>query len=303
MIKRIAVISGLGALILATVAWTQMEIRGVVSYVDSATRTVYFTDGRVIQLQPGATLTINGQPVVLESVRPGATAVLLPPPGSTTTVTTVTQQPQVAPPPPPPPTTVVLPPAPPTVVLPPSPSPVSATGTIARIDPVNQTILFQDGRIVRVTPNTMVWQQAPAISTLQPGARVFVRDAMPVAYLPSGATTPAPTGQYLMGTVARVEPAAQEVVLSNGAIVHVGPTAVLRSGNAGTTISQLRPGDEVVVQVTNPARVATPSMHVVTARVPSSADRYAGAALPYQSYADTRIEAVGVQIIWSPQTQ
>jgi Domain of unknown function (DUF5666) len=298
MIRRIAVISGLGALLLATVAWTQMEIRGVVSYVDSATRTVYFTDGRVIQLQPGATLTINGQPVVLESVRPGATAVLLPPPGSTTTVTTVTQQPQVAPPPPPP-----LPAAAPTVVLPPSPSPVSATGTIAGIDPANQTIVFQDGRIVRVTPNTMVWQQAPAISSLQPGARVFVRDAMPVAYLPSGATTPAPTGQYLMGTVARVEPAAQEVVLSNGAIVHVGPTAVLRSGNGGVAITQLRPGDEVVVQVTNPARVVTPSVSVVTAPVPSTADRYAGSALPYQSYADTRIEAAGVQIIWSPQTQ
>jgi hypothetical protein len=297
MIKRIAAMSGLAVLLLATVAWTQMEIRGVVSYVDPATRTIHFTDGRVIQLQPGATLTINGQPVVLESVRPGATAVLLPPPGSTTTVTTVTQQPQIAPPPPP------LVGAPPTVVLPPSPSPVSATGTIARIDPVNQTILFQDGRIVRVTPGTMVWQQAPAISTLQPGARVFVRDAMPVAYLPSGVAVPAPTGQYLMGTVARVEPAAQEVVLSNGAVVHVGPTAVLRSGNAGVAISQLRPGDEVVVQVTNPARAATPSMHVVTTPVPSTADRYAGAALPYQGYADTRIEAAGVQIMWSPQTQ
>jgi hypothetical protein len=274
MIRRIAVISGFAALLLATVAWTQMEIRGVVSYVDPVTRTVHFTDGRVIQLQPGATLTINGQPIVLESVRPGATAVLLPPPA-----------------------------APPTVVLPPAPSPVSATGTIARIDPVNQTVMFQDGRIVRVTPNTVVWQQAPAITSLQPGARVFVRDAMPVAYLPSGAAATAPTGQYMMGTVARVEPAAQEVVLSNGAVVHVGPTAVLRSGNAGATISQLRPGDEIVVQVTNPARAATPSVHVVTTPVPSTADRYVGAALPYQSYADTRIEAAGVQIIWSPQTQ
>jgi len=298
MIRRIAVISGLGALILATVAWTQMEIRGVVSYVDPATRTVYFTDGRAIQLQPGATLTINGQPVVLESVRPGATAVLLPPPGSsTTTVTTVTQQPLAGPPPPP------LPVAPPTVVLPPSPSPVSATGTIARIDPANQTILFQDGRIVRVAPNTMVWQQAPAIGSLQPGARVFVRDAMPVAYLPSGAAAPAPTSQYMMGTVARVEPTAQEIVLSNGAVVHVGPTAVLRSGNAGATITQLRPGDEVVVQVTNPARVATPSVSVVTAPVPSVADRYAGSALPYQSYADTRIEAADVLVMWSPQAR
>jgi hypothetical protein len=295
MIRRIAVISGLGALLLATVAWTQMEIRGVVSYVDPATRTVHFTDGRVIQLQPGATLTINGQPVVLESVRPGATAVLLAPPGSTTTVTTVTQQPLLVPPPPP------LPAAPPTVVLPPSPSPVTATGTIARIDPVNQTIMFQDGRILRLTPNTTVWQQS--ISTLQPGARVFVRDAMPVAYLPSGAVTPAPASQYLMGTVARVEPAAQEVVLTNGATVHFGPATVVRSGNAGAAITQLRPGDEVVVQVTNPAKATTPSVSGVTTPGPSTADRYVGAALPYQGYADTRIEAAGVQIILSSQTR
>jgi hypothetical protein len=223
--------------------------------------------------------------------------VLLPPPGSTTTVTTVTQQPLVVPPPPPPPA------APPTVVLPPSPSPVSVTGTIARTAPLSQTIIFQDGRIVRVTPNTVVWQQAPAISMLQPGARVFVRDAMPVAYLPSSDALPAPTSQYLMGTVARVEPMAQEVVLTNGAVVHVGPTAVVRSGNAGVAITQLRPGDEVVVQVANPARAATPSVSVVTTPVPSTADRYVGAALPYQSYADTRIEAAGVQIMWSPQTQ
>jgi hypothetical protein len=295
MIRRIAVTSGLVVVLLATVAWTQMEIRGVVSYVDPATRTVHFTDGRVIQLQPGATLTINGQPVVLESVRPGATAVLLPPAGSTTTVTTVTQQPLVVAPPPPPPA------APPTVMLPPAPSPVTATGTIAHIDPVNQTMMFQDGRIVRITPTTTVWQQSPAIGTLQPGARVFVRDAMPVAYLPSGAAALAPTGQYMMGTVARVEPAAREVVLSNGAVVHVGPTAVLRSGNAGATISQLRPGDEIVVHVTNPARAATPSVSVVT--TPAPFDRYAGAALPYQGYADTRIEAADVRIIWSPQTR
>ncbi len=85
MMKRFAVMSGLGALLLVTAAWTQTEIRGVVSYVDPVARTVHFTDGRVVQVPPGSTLTINGQPVQLESVRPGATAVLLPPGTSTTT--------------------------------------------------------------------------------------------------------------------------------------------------------------------------------------------------------------------------
>ena len=285
MIRRIAVTSGLVVLLVATVAWTQMEIRGVVSYVDPATRTVHFTDGRTFQIPPGATLTINGQPVVLESIQPGATAVLLTPGTSTTTVTTVTQPLHTVPSPPTP--TVVL--VPPPAVM---PAPVNVTGTIAGTDPANQTITFQDGRIVGVGPNTMVWHLAPAVSTLQPGARVVVRDAMPVGYLASGAAAPAPSSQYVMGTVSRVEPAAQQVVLSNGAIVHVGPSATLRSGGAGVAISQLRPGDEIVVQVRNPARVAAPA----------PAERYAGSALPYQGYADTRIEAADVQIMWSAQT-
>ena len=283
MIKRLAAISGLGALLLVTVAWTQMEIRGVVSYVDPVTRTVYFTDGRVFQIQPGSTLIVNGQPVLLESVRPGATAVLLPPWTSTTTVTTVTQ-PLYVPPSAPPPAVVLLP----------APSPVSVTGTIARTDPLSQTITFQDGRIVKVHPHTMVWQQAPAISTLLPGSQVFVRDATPVGYLPSGAAAPAPAGQYVMGTVARVEPATQQVVLSSGTVVYVGPTAVLRSGGDRLVITQLRPGDEILVQA-NPA--------VAVAPVPVTADRYVGSALPYQSYAVTRIEAGDVQVMWSAQAR
>ena len=286
MMKRFAVMSGLGALLLVTAAWTQTEIRGVVSYVDPVARTVHFTDGRVVQVPPGSTLTINGQPVLLESVRPGATAVLLPPGTSMTTVTTVTQPLQAAPPPP-------------AVVLP-APSPVSVTGTIARTDPLSQTITFQDGRIVRVAPNTIVWQQAPAIGTLQPGAQVFVRDAVPFGYLPSGAAAPAPAGQYVMGTITRVEPVRQEVVLNNGTVVYVGPNAMLRSGAGRLAITQLRPGDEILVQATNPAAPATV---VTTAPVPAAADRYTGGALPYQGYAVTRIEAADVIVMWSPQAR
>jgi hypothetical protein len=181
--------------------------------------------------------------------------------------------------------------------------PVNVTGIVARTDPLNQTITFQDGRIVRIAPNTVVWQQSPAISTLHPGAQVFVRDAMPVGYLPTGAAAPAPAGQYVMGTVARVEPAHRQVVLANGAVVHVAPSTTLRSGNAGVAISQLRPGDEIVVLVTNPAPPPAAVSVVTTTPVPSTADRYAGAALPYQGYADTRIEAADVRIIWSPQAR
>jgi hypothetical protein len=303
MIRRVIVMSSLGILLLATVAWAQTEIRGVVSYIDPATRTVYFTDGRAVQIRPGSTLTINGQPVLLESIRPGATVVMLPAGASTTTVTTVTQSAPVAPLPSP----VLVPPPP--VVSVPAPSPVNVTGTIARTDPQSQTITFQDGRMVRINPDTMVWQQAPAIGSLMPGARVFVRDATPVGYFPSGAAAPAPAGQYVMGTVARVDPVSQQVVLSNGAVVHVGPTAMMRSGTHRMTITQIRPGDEILIQVTNPAVVAVPvavqpsSVSVTSTPVLATADRYVGSALPYQSYADTRIEAADVIVIWSPQAR
>ena len=77
MFHRIAPLLSAAVLILATSAWAQSEIRGVVSYVDPATRTVYFTDGRIVQLKSGSTLMINGQPALLETVRPGATLVML----------------------------------------------------------------------------------------------------------------------------------------------------------------------------------------------------------------------------------
>lgn len=163
---------------------------------------------------------------------------------------------------------------------------------------------------MKVGPQTMVWQQAPAISTLLPGAQVFVRDAMPVGYLPSGAAAPAPSGQYLIGTVARVEPATQQIVLSNGAVVYVAPTTTLRSGNDRVSITQLRPGDEILIQLRNPMAFAAPatvqpstSVSVTTTPVPSTADRYVGSALPYQGYAVTRIEAADVQVMWSPQAR
>jgi len=78
--------------------------------------------------------------------------------------------------------------------------------------------------------------------------------------------------------------------------VYVGPNAMLRSGAGRLAITQLRPGDEILVQVTNPTVVTTTP-------VPPTADRYAGSALPYQSYAVTRIEATDVIVMWSPQAR
>ncbi|SRR6266542_2596677 len=293
MFHRIAPMLCAALLVLvATSAWAQNEIRGVVSSIDPATRTVYFTDGRIVQLKAGSTLLINGQPVMLETVRPGTTLVMLQPGTTATTVTTVTQQTQQ---------TQVAPP-------PPVPAPVNVTGTIARVDPMTQTLTFQDGRMVRVTGQTMVWQQTPAVSSLQPGTQVFVSNATPIGYVPSGPVSAAPSNQWLMGTVSRVEPSTQQIVLSDGTVVYVGPNTGVRVGGERVGFTRLRPGDEIVIQtrpvVVSPAPTtytAPGTMTVTTG--PTTTERYAGSALPYQSYADSRIEASDVQIMWSPQSR
>ena len=225
MFRRIATMLCAVTLLVAASAWAQThtEIRGVVTSIDPATRTVYFADGRAVQVAPGSTLTINGQRVVLEAVRPGAPVVVWPS-TATTTVTTVTQ-PLYVPPPPPPAA---------------SPAPV-----------------------------------------------VLV---------------PPPGGQYVMGTVSRIDPVSQQIVLSNGTVVYVAPATTVRTRTGAAAIGQLRTGDELLIQVRNPAVVAAPAT-VVTQTVPVAGDRYVGSALPYQSYAVTRIEATDVLIMWSPQAQ
>jgi len=281
---RIAPLLCAALLVLATGAWAQSEIRGVVSYVDPATRTIYFTDGRIVQLKSGSTLTINGQPVVLEAVRPGASLVMMEPGATATTVTTITQQTQTVP-------------APAPVA-----APVNVTGTIARVDPMTQTITFQDGRIVKATGQTLVWQQTPAVSSLQPGMQVFVSNATPVGYVPSAPVPAASANQWMMGTVSRVDAQTQQIVLSDGTVIHVGPSAGVRAGNDRVGLARLRPGDEIVIQTQPPAAYVAPSGTTVTTVAPAPG-RYAGSALPYQSYADSRIEASDVQIMWSPQAR
>ena len=52
---------------------------GTVSRVDPATNTLYLTDGAAVQIQPSTRLTLNGQPIALSQVQPGAeVAVLMP---------------------------------------------------------------------------------------------------------------------------------------------------------------------------------------------------------------------------------
>ena len=142
------------------------EIRGVVQRVDVPSGTVYFTDGRTVHITPGSQLTVDGKSVSLTDVRPGWTLII---PDAAVAPSSVV----VAPPP--------APAGPPAAS---SPTPVDATGVVSRVESQTGTIVLEDGRVLKATGRTTVWQSVP-LGDVKPGASVFVRGADPVDYRPS----------------------------------------------------------------------------------------------------------------------
>src|SRR5262249_54911151 len=91
--------------------------------------------------------------------------------------------PETAPPPP-----QTVPPASASTPAVPTTSPLEVTGTVASVDPASGTITLQDGRVLRTTDQTVVWQPS-AVGTLKPGAQVLVRGAAPAAYQAGGVSS------------------------------------------------------------------------------------------------------------------
>ena len=214
----------------ATTVWAQgRDVTGTVSYIDPANRTIYLTDGRALRVPPGALISVDGRQFPIEAIKPGATVTVLP-----------------------------ASPAPATVSTPPGHPPIDASGTVASIDRSNGIITLQDGRMLKTTDETIVWQPS-RIDMLQPGAAVFLRHAQPVF-----ASTPgqAPAGMR-MGTVLGVDPANALVRLDDGTLVRVAPATRLRMGSRDLTLSELRRGDEVMISTRPP--VVTSSGTAVSA--------------------------------------
>src|SRR5262249_33111313 len=68
--------------------------------------------------------------------------------------------------------------------VPPAPSPIPETpydivGVVSQVDPATGTIILQDGRVLRMTGDTRVWQLT-TMHSLRPGAQVLVRAAEPL---------------------------------------------------------------------------------------------------------------------------
>jgi hypothetical protein len=110
---------------------------------------------------------------------------------------------------------------------------------------------------------------------------ILVRDAAPVGV--QAASTGIP---YLrMGTVRVVDRAAGVIVLTDGTIVRLTPSALVRRGNERLTFDQIVPGSELVI------RTVPPEM----------GDSAAGSALPGPSASPT-VYASEISVVWVPGT-
>jgi hypothetical protein len=218
MTRRILLALAAVALAATTVSAQGRDVTGTVSYIDAANRMIHLSDGRSLRVAPGALITVDGREFPIEALRPGATV-----------------------------TVASAPAASPIVSTPPGHPPIDASGTVARIDRHNGIITLQDGRMLKMTDQTLVWQPS-RIDMLQPGAQVFVRNAQPVF-----ASTPgvAPAGTR-MGTVLSVDPANTLIRLDDGTLVRVTPATKLRAGDRDLLLSDLRRGDEVMISTRPP---------------------------------------------------
>jgi len=155
---------------------------------------------------------------------------------------------------------------------PPTPS-VEATGIVASVDPSSGTITLSDGRVLRATDHTAVYQPT-SLQALKPGDRVLVRGATP-------ATVRAP--ETRMGTVSREDAARGQLMLTDGTVVRVPSSAGVHRGGERLTLAQIEPGTELVIQLT-PAPSASPG-----SGAPRPAPESAG-----------MLDAADVSVVWTP---
>src|SRR6266850_3836437 len=150
---------------------------------------------------------------------------------------------------------------------------VDATGTVAAVDPSSGTITLSDGRVLRATDRTAVYQPT-TVQALKPGDHVLVRGATP-------ATVRAPESRT--GTVSRVDTTRRQLVLTDGSVVRVGSSASVHRGTERLTLGQVEPGAEVVIQLA-PVPSASPGT-TATRPAPEAA---------------AAVDATDVSVVWTP---
>src|SRR5262245_63090809 len=125
-----------------------------------------------------------------------------------------------------------------------STTPIDATGSVAAVEAGTGTLTLADGRVVRASDTTTIWQTS-SIEALQPGAQVLIRNGAPTGVESSSTGR---TGEWRMGTVSRVDHIDNQVILTDGTVVKVTPSTVLQKGTEPLTFDKLQPGWEIVVK-------------------------------------------------------
>jgi hypothetical protein len=160
-------------------------------------------------------------------------------------------------------------PAPPVASMPDQPS-VEATGVVAHVDPAAGTITLQDGRVLRITNQTLVWQPVP-METVRPGAQVLVRSVGPVV-----------AHEWRMGTVRSADRATSQLVLTDGTVVRVPPATIIRRGSERLALEHIAPGSEVVIRPMAPPPIGAAEGSAMPGRTP------------------VVIDAAEINVVWTP---
>ena len=142
---------------------------------------------------------------------------------------------------------------------------VEVTGTVASVDTKTGTITLQDGRVLRATDQTVVWQPS-SVGALKPGSQVLVRGAAPSGYQAGG--SPAGARHWRMATVSRVDRSAGELILNDGSTVKVTSSTNVHRGTERLGLDRIEPGWEVVVYT--PSASATEATEVAVVWTPTA---------------------------------
>jgi len=155
-----------------------------------------------------------------------------------------------------------------------STTPIDATGNVASAEPGSGTLTLADGRVLRVTDTTTIWQPSD-LQAVQPGAQVLIRNGAPAGVEGGGA---ARSGEWRMGTVSRVDHIDNQVILTDGTVVKVTAATILRNGTEPLTFEKLQPGWEIVVKAPKAPVVDAAQIDVVW--VPTASATTTDGALP-----------------------
>ena len=147
--------------------------------------------------------------------------------------------------------TVAVPPGAEVAVIPNHP-PIRTSGILDTYDPATGLIVFKDGRMVQLTPQSVIVAPAETPRRLEAGRVVVVQNVLPLGVRTS--TAAGYNRNQRVGTVDTVDGPTQVVRLTDGQIVRVTPATKVHMGVNGSTVvlQDVRPGDEIIFVVADP---------------------------------------------------